>query len=110
MDMNAAPHRSKSADYDPEAYKFMSSTEFSSAYVVALGSEPRYTTWKRRGVKEAKHTIDYIFISPTIDVDGVLLPPPEDLVQSERFPSFRYPSDHVALFADLRVPISASRM
>mmetsp|Transcript_67778 Transcript_67778/g.126570 ORF Transcript_67778/g.126570 Transcript_67778/m.126570 type:complete len:367 (-) Transcript_67778:1-1101(-) len=106
MDMNAAPHRSKSADYDPEAYKFMSSTEFSSAYAIALGAEPNYTTWKRRGVKEAKHTIDYIFITPTVAVDAVLLPPPEALVQSERFPSFRYPSDHVALFADLRLPTS----
>jgi len=104
MDMNAAPHRSKSADYDPEAYAFMSSTTFASAYAMALGEEPSYTTWKRRGVKEAKHTIDYIFVSPTIAVDGVLLPPPESSIDEQRLPGFRYPSDHIALIADLRIP------
>ena len=47
-------------------------------YERVLNAEPEWTTWKKRtGFKagEVQHTIDYIFVSPEIDVGRVLLPP-----------------------------------
>lgn len=108
MDMNAAPCSSSAAEYPAEAYPaaLEHSLGVRSVYAAALGSEPSYTTWKRRGDHEAKHTIDYIFVSGPIAVSRVLLPPEEESMGTERLPNWSYPSDHVALFAELIVPAS----
>jgi len=76
MDMNAAPERSAIADYPSEAYPAVLAHGLGlrSAYAQVLGSEPDYTTWKRRGDKEAKHTIDYIFISGAFSAARALAP------------------------------------
>jgi len=106
MDMNAAPHQNNCADYPCQAYPAVVQHPVGlySAYARVLGSEPDYTTWKRRGELEAKHTIDYILTSGAIAVERVLAAPPEHQLAPERLPGWRYPSDHVALLAELRVP------
>merc|ERR1719245_1559649 len=101
--MNAAPESGKTADYPSEAYPAAINhlIGMKSTYHQALGREPVYTTWKRRGDMEYKHTIDYILISGAFRVVRVLAPPDESDVEPERFPSWKYPSDHVALVAEL---------
>ena len=104
LDMNAAPSRSASADYEPEALPAaLDGGRVRSAYAAALGDEPSYTSWKRRGAKDAKYTIDYVLVSPAVAVRRVLLPPDEDELDAERLPGWRYPSDHVALQAELEI-------
>lgn len=102
LDMNAAPH---DAAYAAQAYPATTSA-LRSAYRTALGAEPAWTTWKKRGTSEARHCIDYVLCSPEVGVSQVLLPPDDDAVVEERLPGWNYPSDHVALIADLRVPFS----
>ena len=92
--------------YAAQAYPATTSA-LRSAYKTALGAEPAWTTWKRRGTSEARHCIDYVLCSPEVGVSQVLLPPDDDAVVEERLPGWNYPSDHVALIADLRVPFSA---
>ena len=104
LDMNAAPARSAAADYEPEALPAALGAGVRSAYAAALGAEPAYTTWKRRGAKDAKHTIDYVLVSPAVAVRRVLAPPDEDEIDAARLPGWRYPSDHVALQAELEIP------
>lgn len=60
-----------------------------------------YTTWKRRGTKEVKSCIDYIFHSPSLATAARLEPPEEAELESSRLPGFRYPSDHLAIMAHL---------
>jgi len=103
MDMNASPCASGAAAYKPEAYPAALSTGMRSAYAVVLGDEPAYTTYKIRGAYEAKHTIDYILISPSVGVRRVLLPPEEADIDSSALPGWRYPSDHIALMAELLI-------
>ena len=91
--------------YAAQAYPATTST-LRSAYKTALGAEPAWTTWKRRGTSEARHCIDYVLCSPEVGVSQVLLPPDDDAVVEERLPGWNYPSDHIALLADLRVPAS----
>lgn len=105
-DMNATPCRDGPAGYSPEAYRQAlseGSLRLRSAYAEVLGEEPSFTTWKRRGDKETKHTIDYILVSESVEVLGVLAPPQDETIETERLPSWRYPSDHIALMADLRL-------
>ena len=108
MDMNAAPETSASAPYPAAAYPAALShgaLRVGSAYARALGSEPAWTTWKRRvgafKAGEAKHTIDYIFTTADIAVTRVLNVPDDASVVETRLPGWEYPSDHVALRADL---------
>ncbi|KAG8462114.1 hypothetical protein KFE25_011564 [Diacronema lutheri] len=77
-----------------------------SSYPLARGEDAHgagsalWTTWKRRGEYEAKHQIDYIF---TIGATCLarLEPPSDAHVGEARLPSPRYPSDHIAIAADL---------
>lgn len=106
MDMNGAPRKNNAADYPSEAYPkaLRHPLQMKSAYAAALGAEPHFTTWKRRGALETKHTIDYIFYNEPLRVRRVLLPPLAWEVAAERFPDQRCPSDHVALVADIELP------
>mmetsp|Transcript_52028 Transcript_52028/g.111349 ORF Transcript_52028/g.111349 Transcript_52028/m.111349 type:complete len:395 (-) Transcript_52028:19-1203(-) len=108
MDMNATPRRGPSADYDPLAYPSIERHPLNlrSSYASILGEELGYTTWKRRGDKEIKHTIDYIFASPSLEVCKVLAPPLESDIVPERLPGWQYPSDHIALIAEFKIPDS----
>ena len=104
-DLNATP---RPGAYPCEAYPAALAHPLNarSAYAAAAadGEEPGYTTWKRRGAAEARHTIDYIFAADPVGVARVLLPPADADVAPERLPGWRYPSDHVALCAELRLP------
>jgi nocturnin len=79
-----------------------------SAYPLQTSEEDQggyYTTWKKRGAYEAKHTIDYIWYSGSglecvATLDAVS---PEDM-DDARLPGFRYPSDHLAICAVFRFP------
>lgn len=109
LDMNAAPSTSGIAPYPPLAYTAALEHRLapSSAYaaLVAGGAEPGWTTWKRRkGQPTAKHTIDYVLVTGGVTPLAVLDPPADDDVDPERLPGWRYPSDHVALFAELALP------
>ena len=69
-----------------------------SAYKEAMGEEPSFTTWKIRQNVVTKHTIDYIWFSHDIfSVVSYLKLPEEGDVPEYGFPSFKSPSDHVAL-------------
>ena len=104
-DLNATPR--PSGGYACEAYPAALAHPLGvrSAYAGACeGEEPAYTTWKRRGAAETRHTIDYILVSGGVGVARVLLAPADGDVAAERLPGWRYPSDHVALAAELRLP------
>jgi len=59
-----------------------------------------WTTWKVRGDYEAKHQIDYIWYEG-FKCTSVLLPPAK--LGPGRLPSLSYPSDHIAIAADLQL-------
>lgn len=105
-DLNAVSQQLPTADYPAEAYAAVVNHPMAvrSVYAQALGKEPDYTTWKRKKGKEVQHTIDYLFVSQSIRVQRVLLPPLQEDVDEDRLPSWRYPSDHLALMADLSLP------
>ena len=79
-----------------------------SAYPLQTSEEDQdgtYTTWKKRGKYEAKHTIDYIWHSGfglecVTTLDAVSAADMDDA----RLPGFRYPSDHLAIGAVFRFP------
>ena len=101
LDANAAPSESASAKYPPQAYPVALANGLVSAYAHVLGAEPVWTTYKKRGAHVAKHVIDYILLSPGVRVRRVLLPPADDELDPSALPGWRYPSDHVALMAEL---------
>ncbi|KAJ1638623.1 Endonuclease/exonuclease/phosphatase [Pavlovales sp. CCMP2436] len=61
-----------------------------------------WTTWKRRQLKTSKHQIDYICCSGARVLE-TLMPPTDADVGGKGLPSARYPSDHLAIAADLEV-------
>ena len=50
------------------------------------------------------HTIDYVLISDDIGCTRVLMPPADEDIVAARLPGWEYPSDHVALLAQLTLP------
>jgi len=79
-----------------------------SAYPLQHSAEDQngtYTTWKKRGKYEAKHTIDYIWHSDSADASTVvecietLDAVADDEMDEARLPGFRYPSDHLSIKA-----------
>ena len=114
LDMNAEPGGNK---YAAEAYPLAISKKINlgeheaplrSAYAEVMGTEPSWTTWKKRSgngkTGEVSHTIDYVLISEQIECTRVLMPPADVDVVPERLPGWSYPSDHVALLAELVIP------
>jgi nocturnin len=73
-----------------------------SAYPIPL-ADTEWTTWKRRSGTEIKHRIDYIFHSPSLRAAALLAPPATADLEPARLPSLRYPSDHLAIMAELVV-------
>lgn len=112
LDMNATPEQGPTTPYPSLAYAVAIGHEqrLHSAYAELLGREPAYTTWKIRAASEARgtpagevsHTIDYLLCSEAIRTRRVLLPPEQ--LDADRLPSWRYPSDHILLAAELLLP------
>ncbi|ETO15802.1 hypothetical protein RFI_21562, partial [Reticulomyxa filosa] len=76
---------------------------FYSAYKGFYGSEPKYTTWKKRQGGEDKHTIDYLFFQHLkgVGVSSILEIPEEKAVNHDSLlPGWEYPSDHFAIMAE----------
>jgi len=78
-----------------------------SAYPLAKAEEETedapevaYTTWKCRSGKETRHTIDYMFFDKAGFEVRRVLGPASDLPPS-RLPCAAYPSDHLAIAADV---------
>ena len=62
--------------------------------------QPSYTTWKWRSSGESKHTIDYIWHTPSIlRLCSLLSVPTESAIPACRLPCWEYPSDHFAIGA-----------
>ena len=63
-----------------------------------------WSTWKRRGDEEVKHWIDYIlYDSRSFKATAVLQAPRDEDMSDERLPDRKYPSDHLAIAADLEL-------
>jgi mRNA deadenylase 3'-5' endonuclease subunit Ccr4 len=79
-----------------------------SAYPLQTSEEDQdgtYTTWKKRGAYEAKHTIDYIWHSGSgLECVATLDAVSAADMDEARLPGFRYPSDHLAIAAEFRFP------
>tara|TARA_B110000090_G_C13155396_1_gene359371 strand:- start:129 stop:551 length:423 start_codon:yes stop_codon:yes gene_type:complete len=90
------------ADVGNDVYN-TASMNFDSAYLRCHGEEPEYTTCKVRKDGEACHTIDYIFVSKSIQVIKCLSIPKRSELPTERIPSWGYPSDHLSIGADLEL-------
>lgn len=75
--------------------------EVGSAY--ELEDRNHWTTWKKRGDKEFKRQIDYIFYEKdrlgALEVMGA---PEEADMKPHRLPCDRYPSDHLSIAVKLR--------
>ena len=75
-----------------------SSTWLQSSYFAGGGKEPELTSWKFRPGKEFRYTIDYIWYTVgLLQVKAVWDIPTEEEIGEDALPSWRYPSDHIAL-------------
>ena len=98
----------EAAPVAPEGEEWLTALTYPmrSAYKVKNGAEPDFTNHAR--IKDDPpfiDTLDYIFISPTMEVAEVLPLPHRDEVKGP-FPAPDEPSDHILLAATLRVPDS----
>lgn len=62
-----------------------------------------WTTWKKRGTHEVKHTIDYIFHNSGLQPTSVLAPPLVADLEEARLPGMRYPSDHLSILVEMQI-------
>ena len=75
-----------------------------SAYPLDPPEPSHYTTWKIRGTKEARRTIDYIFYAgDALNCTATLQVPAQEDLDTTRLPSLRYPSDHVLIAAEFTI-------
>lgn len=51
---------------------------------------------------EKKHTIDYVFLQPSMEVTAVLEIPPVESLPACKLPCFAYPSDHLSIGCDVK--------
>eukprot|EP00092_Neocalanus_flemingeri_P035441 GFUD01038565.1.p1 GENE.GFUD01038565.1~~GFUD01038565.1.p1 ORF type:complete len:296 (+),score=79.26 GFUD01038565.1:101-988(+) len=74
-----------------------------SAFEKLLGTEPAYTTWKKRKSfeQESKKVEDYIFFHPeNFSCSSLLDLPSEESLGSDLLPNNDYSSDHLSLVAE----------
>jgi 2',5'-phosphodiesterase len=102
-DIDAA-HEAAPVAPDGETWSTALTYPMRSAYHVATGSEPDFTNFAQiKDDPQFIDTLDYIFISPTVDVAEVMPLPHRSEVKGP-FPSAVEPSDHILLAATVRVP------
>ncbi len=87
--------------WSPAYRAMLDGGQLCSAYAAAgQGEEAPWTTWKVRNSGEVRRTIDYLFFGPEkLRPAAVLSPPALALIDPNRLPSWRYPSDHLSLMA-----------
>jgi len=90
---------------EPQAHPMIVNAGYESFYKQVCG-EPEYTSWKTRAKGELKYTIDYIFSDKLKAISALGMIDPK-YVPAERFPHYRYPSDHLSLVADFELPYKA---
>lgn len=92
------------ADPSEPVHSVLKSAGLESVY---HNQEPAYTTWTVREDGEHCKTLDYILYSrESFHVERLLRLPSEQEIGEQRVPSFRHPSDHFALVADLVLNIT----
>lgn len=81
--------------------------DLDSAYALGSsnGTEPAYTTCKERKTGVACHTIDYILVPRSTAVEALLSVPPLEDLSPGLLPNWDYPSDHLAIGADLALAL-----
>lgn len=103
-DFNAVSH-SDAAIGEPLSYRQIVRSGLRSGYACATQSqEPHFTSWTLRGNRpadEVKRTVDYMFLSPSLQINAFLRLPTDAEVPLERAPTFSCPSDHFVLGLDL---------
>jgi endonuclease/exonuclease/phosphatase family metal-dependent hydrolase len=78
--------------------------QFQSAYPLDPPNDDFYTTWKIRGPKTSKRIIDYIFYSTvSLECRATLKVPCEEELEPSKLPGLRYPSDHMAIAAIVKL-------
>ena len=96
-----------SSDFNAEPTESVISTMTSSDSMPLISAynldDLQWTTWKIRESGEEKHILDYIFHSPGLRTIGVLDPPSQEEIGSDRLPSLKFPSDHLSLVADIKI-------
>jgi mRNA deadenylase 3'-5' endonuclease subunit Ccr4 len=71
--------------------------------------EVRYTTWKTREKGMIRRTIDFLFYKgPQLTPIAILDVPDENLADPYGFPSWKYPSDHIALYTEFKISSNAN--
>ena len=96
----------ESSPVPPEGEKWTTSLKYPmrSAYKVVNGTEPDFTNFAQ--IKDDPpfiDTLDYIFISQSVEVSEVMPLPHRSEVKGP-FPAPDEPSDHILLAATLRIP------
>ena len=79
---------------------------FESVYKRGTGSEPDFTNWAhcKRDAKEFVATLDYIFVSPAVNITSVkLLAPRTEAFHPGPYPTKEEPSDHLLLACDVTI-------
>lgn len=90
-DLNAAPSE--------PVHDVLKAAGLESVY---QNQEPFYTTWTVRETGEYSAILDYMLYSRgSFQVERILNVPSEEEIGFDRVPSYRYPSDHFSLVADL---------
>lgn len=91
------------AECNEEFYKILRKDLcLNSVFPAILGSEPLYTTWKKRKSfpQESKKVEDYIFFHPdTFSCRSTLDLPKVESIGDDLLPSSDYPSDHLSIVA-----------
>lgn len=79
------------------------SSQLASAYYTASeGREPEFTSWKHREAGESIYTIDYIWYTKNqLQLSAVWSLPSRECIGANGLPALQYPSDHLALGAEL---------
>lgn len=97
--------------WDGTAFDGSTAYNCKSVFKEVTGKEPDFTNWAhtRRDDEPFIACLDYIFCSPSILVDGVvLLEGRATTATPGPYPTRAEPSDHVMLACDLRIPFVAS--
>jgi endonuclease/exonuclease/phosphatase family metal-dependent hydrolase len=112
-DWNATAEQSEHAKYASKAVPATLAHEglrlrsvYGQAEASKTLSDTVFTTCKTRAGYTITHAIDYIFVSPDVDISAVGSLPTCEMLPAWGLPNWDWPSDHLALCAWVRFPES----